>query len=115
MLPGVAIGDNTVIAAGTVVTKDVPVNVVAAGVPVKVIRFLSNWYGIRIAADLYTAKDMDEMSKYPRSHGVSKAQSADFGYLNPLPKASGIAVAFFQIYISTLSSSCDILIYSMSL
>ncbi len=36
--PGVTIGDNTVIGAGSVVTKDIPANVVAAGVPCKVIR-----------------------------------------------------------------------------
>lgn len=36
--PGVTIGDNAVIAAGAVVTKDIPANVVAAGVPAKVIK-----------------------------------------------------------------------------
>lgn len=36
--PGVTIGNNVVIAAGAVVTKDVPGNVVVAGVPAKVIR-----------------------------------------------------------------------------
>jgi maltose O-acetyltransferase len=36
--PGVTIGDNTVIGAGSVVTKDIPANVVAAGVPCRVIR-----------------------------------------------------------------------------
>lgn len=38
ILPGVTIGDNTVIAAGSVVTKDIPANVVAAGNPCKVIK-----------------------------------------------------------------------------
>lgn len=38
VLPGVTIGDNAVIAAAAVVTKDVPANVVVAGVPAKVIR-----------------------------------------------------------------------------
>ena len=38
ILPGVTIGDNTVIAAGSVVTQDVPANVVAAGNPCKVIK-----------------------------------------------------------------------------
>lgn len=32
------IGDNTVIAAGSVVTKDIPSNVIAAGVPCRVLR-----------------------------------------------------------------------------
>jgi len=36
--PGVTIGDNCVIGAGSVVTKDIPANVVAAGVPCRVIR-----------------------------------------------------------------------------
>ena len=36
--PGVTIGDNAVIGAGSVVTKDVPENMVAVGVPAKVIK-----------------------------------------------------------------------------
>lgn len=36
--PGVAIGDNTTIGAGSVVTKDIPANVVAVGNPCRVIR-----------------------------------------------------------------------------
>ncbi|MBQ9901837.1 MAG: sugar O-acetyltransferase [Clostridia bacterium] len=36
--PGVTIGDNTVIGSGSVVTKDIPSNVVAAGNPCRVIR-----------------------------------------------------------------------------
>ena len=36
--PGVTIGDNTIIGAGSVVTKDIPANVIAAGVPCRVIR-----------------------------------------------------------------------------
>lgn len=36
--PGVTIGDNTVIASGAVVTKDVPENVVVGGNPAKVIK-----------------------------------------------------------------------------
>ena len=38
ILPGVTIGDNAVIAAGAVVTKDVPANVVVAGVPAKIMK-----------------------------------------------------------------------------
>lgn len=38
VLGGVTIGDNTVIAAGSVVTKDIPSNVIAAGVPCRVLR-----------------------------------------------------------------------------
>lgn len=37
VMPGVTIGDNTVIGAGSVVTKDIPSNVVAAGNPCRVL------------------------------------------------------------------------------
>lgn len=40
--PGVTIGDNTVVGAGSVVTKDLPANVLAVGTPCKVIRALDN-------------------------------------------------------------------------
>lgn len=42
ILPGVTIGDNVVIAAGAVVTKDVPSNCLVGGVPASVIRVLEN-------------------------------------------------------------------------
>lgn len=42
ILPGVTIGNNVVIAAGAVVTKDVPDNCVAGGVPAKVIKEIEN-------------------------------------------------------------------------
>ena len=38
ILPGVTIGDNVVIGAGSVVTKDIPSNVVAVGNPCRVLR-----------------------------------------------------------------------------
>ena len=40
ILKGVTIGDNSVIANCSVVTKSIPENVIAAGVPAKVIRRL---------------------------------------------------------------------------
>ncbi len=38
VLPGVTIGDNSVIGAGTIVTRDIPANVVAVGNPCRVMR-----------------------------------------------------------------------------
>lgn len=38
IVPGITIGDNVVIGAGSVVTKDLPSNVVAVGNPCKVLR-----------------------------------------------------------------------------
>ncbi|MBR2868651.1 MAG: sugar O-acetyltransferase [Clostridia bacterium] len=41
IMPGVTIGDNTIIGAGSVVTKDIPANVVAVGNPCRVLREIS--------------------------------------------------------------------------
>jgi maltose O-acetyltransferase len=38
ILPGISIGENTVVGAGAVVTKDLPANVIAVGNPARVIR-----------------------------------------------------------------------------
>lgn len=38
VLPGVSIGDDSVIGAGSVVTKDIPSGVIAAGNPCKILR-----------------------------------------------------------------------------
>ncbi len=42
VLPGVTIGDNSVIGAGSVVTRDIPENVVAVGNPCRVMREISD-------------------------------------------------------------------------
>ena len=41
ILQGVTIGDNSIIAAGSMVTKDVPANAIVAGVPARFIRSIS--------------------------------------------------------------------------
>ena len=42
VLPGVTIGANSVIGAGSIVTKDIPANVVALGNPCRVLREISD-------------------------------------------------------------------------
>ena len=42
ILPGVIVGENAVVAAGAVVSKDIPANAVVAGVPAKFIRSIPN-------------------------------------------------------------------------
>ena len=38
VLPGAHIGDNAIIGAGSIVTKDVPANIIAMGSPAKIVR-----------------------------------------------------------------------------
>lgn len=42
ILQGVSIGDNSIVAAGAVVTRDVPENVIVAGVPAKIIKTIDS-------------------------------------------------------------------------
>lgn len=48
ILPGVEIGDNVVIGAGSVVTKNIPDNSVACGVPAKVIKGIEEYKNTKI-------------------------------------------------------------------
>lgn len=62
--PGVTIGENTVIGAGSVVTKDIPANVIAVGNPCKVIREIDErdneyYYKDRRFADSGIDEDKD--------------------------------------------------------
>jgi acetyltransferase-like isoleucine patch superfamily enzyme len=41
IVPGVTIGDNSVVAAGAVVTRDVPAHALVAGVPARTVRMLA--------------------------------------------------------------------------
>lgn len=62
ILPGVRIGDDCVIGAGSVVAKDVPPGTVAAGVPARPIRTLAE-YRDRILAAAMHIRDMPEDKK----------------------------------------------------
>lgn len=69
ILPGITIGDNTVVGAGSLVTKDLPPNVIAVGRPCKVMRWItqrdSEFYfkGKRLN---WMAVDADEANKEPQ-------------------------------------------------
>lgn len=38
VLPGVTVGENAIVGAGAIVTKDVPANMVVAGTPAQILR-----------------------------------------------------------------------------
>lgn len=40
ILPGVSIGDNAIVGAGSVVTKDIPANAIAVGNPARIVRYI---------------------------------------------------------------------------
>ena len=56
VLPGVTIGDNAVIGAGSVVTKDIPANVLAVGNPCRVIREITEADELRYITPEYLKK-----------------------------------------------------------
>jgi galactoside O-acetyltransferase len=59
ILPGVTIGDNSAIGAGSVVTDDIPANVAALGVPCRVVREIGEkdkHYFLKIESWMYGNK-----------------------------------------------------------
>lgn len=62
ILPNVTIGSNVIVGAGSVVTKDIPSNSVAAGNPAKVISTL----------EMYEKKIYKESSEYPWDETTSE-------------------------------------------
>ena len=54
--PGVRIGENSVIATGSIVTKNIPANVVAAGIPAKVVKHIGGVSRVR-SSTCYTQTD----------------------------------------------------------
>ena len=44
VMPGVTIGDNVIIGAGAIVTRDIPSNCVAVGIPAKPIKTIEEYY-----------------------------------------------------------------------
>ena len=79
ILPGVIIGDNVIIGAGAVVSKDIPSNSVAVGVPARVIK----------TTDQYFEKIKNESIHLGHLKGEEKDQALKkyFGYTG---KSKGI-------------------------
>ncbi|MCD8349875.1 MAG: sugar O-acetyltransferase [Planctomycetaceae bacterium] len=57
VMPGVTIGENSIITAHAVVTKDIPANVIAGGIPAKVIRTIDPMESRRLRREEIPAAD----------------------------------------------------------
>lgn len=62
IMPGVTIGNNVIIGAKTVVTKDIPDNVVVAGVPGRIIKTTDEYYN-KISQEVVNTKKMSSEEK----------------------------------------------------
>lgn len=62
IMPNVTIGDNCIIGAGAVVTKDIPSNSVAVGVPARVIESIDE-YRNKVAEKGVHTKNLNEHEK----------------------------------------------------
>jgi len=81
LLPGVTIGNNCVIAAGSVVTRDIPDGQVAAGVPARCIKTVAE-YREKVRAQAFRARSRSAADKrllweshfFPESEAESAAR-----------------------------------------
>ena len=65
IMPGVTIGSNCIIGCGAVVTKDIPDNSVAAGVPARVIETIDEYYEkVMSNHDVINPNDEDKKREY---------------------------------------------------
>lgn len=62
IMPGVHIGDNVIIGAGSIVTRDIPSNTVAVGVPCKPIETIDDYYK-KIKDKVLISKNMNYQQK----------------------------------------------------
>jgi hypothetical protein len=77
ILPGVTIGDKVIVGAGAVVTKNIPSNSVAVGIPAKVIKSADDYYEKIARESLHLGNLMGEkkdkaLMKYYNYEGNSK-------------------------------------------
>ncbi len=59
ILKGVTIGRNAIVAAGAVVTRDVPDNAIVAGSPAQVVKMLDPEHPMSTRADMFNSPDFD--------------------------------------------------------
>ncbi|MEM8594078.1 MAG: acyltransferase [Pseudomonadota bacterium] len=82
VLKGVRIGDNSVVAAGSVVTKDIPENCIYAGNPAKLIKTLDPSVGFSTRKDYFS--DPEFHSKQAYIHSISLSGNTVWKWLRTL-------------------------------
>ncbi len=70
ILPGITIGNNVIVGAGSMVTKDIPDNVVVVGVPARVLKTLAEYEEKVLKDAIYLKSRGDENKK--REELISK-------------------------------------------
>jgi len=63
IMPGVTIGNNVIVGAGSLVAKDIPENVVVAGVPAKILKTLAEYEEKVLKDAIYLKNRGDENAK----------------------------------------------------
>lgn len=84
ILKGVTIGNNVIIGAGSVVTKDIPDNCVATGIPCKVICNIDEYYKKRKERAIYEAKEYVQSikEKYGRPPLITEMKEEFIYFVN---------------------------------
>lgn len=75
ILPGVKIGENSIIGACSVVTRDIPPNCVAAGVPARPIRYIGSTDAL---SDKLATKDKKTLSNHKMLYLKCKTCGIEF-------------------------------------
>lgn len=68
LMPGIRIGNNCIVAAGAVVTRDVPDNSIVAGVPAHVISDIESYYKKTNLASLITSRCHQMKKRWVMAH-----------------------------------------------
>ena len=68
ILKGVHIGDNVIIGANSLVNKDIPDNVVAAGNPIRIITDVDTYYVKRVSSQIEEAREL--VKEYRNTYGA---------------------------------------------
>ena len=94
---GVTIGSNVIIGANSLVTHDVPDNVVIGGAPARIIMDIDEYYEKRKKAQLAEAKELIREYYYRNNKfPEEKLLREFFGYLKPEMKRLKMMIRFIQ-------------------